>query len=385
MSSTPIATELQQLLKDLDQQKEAYEEAFRKVQEYIASQPAVPVEAALSPSSTRHIGLPLQPLEGSRSPPPSYGKSHVRRLTGLSIVESSSGSRLTGDESDDEADQCLYVQDVLPRESYEEDALRTHLRSYPWDQDGRKVIQSYAGRKTSLRQPLFLPGKGPLADRSHHTHFEIFDIGNDGAPLPVEVNNEHVTNIPTALWQAIKSVNPESKRRKAVGRVTIVREPAPILFGALHYTMHKHFDMDELFKHLVEAQSTWCDFDRAFQKDPRRQSSFLFTFEYFTIIGDKCQPMSWQIADTQESRNPNHIAITRCSSVVALSLSGSHIKKIRNPDRRAGATQGFVYDPWSAYHILNIQCYPDLESSLDVHDSTQHYGMLFNGLVRTIR
>lgn len=366
MAASLNPTELQRLLRDLDQQKEAYDQALRKVQEYVASPPALPVNGSIS--------LPLHNLsQPPLSPTSTYAKPNLRKSTGLSTLETSSGSRLTGDESDDEADQSLYVQEPLPQEFYEDDAFREHLRKYPWDVDGKKILGNLAGENVTS-QNLISPQKGPLPDRSHHTHFQVFDIGNDGAPLLVEVQNKHVTNRPTALWQTIKTVNPDSRQRKAVGRVTVVREPAPILFGALHYTMYRHFDVDELFKHLVEAQSTWCDFDRAFDKDPRRQSSFVFSFEYFTLIGEDCQPQAWQIADSQGKQNPEHIAITRCSSVVALSLEGNSIKKIRNPDRRAGTTHGFVYDPWSPYHVLNIQCYPDWESSLDVHNSTQHYG-----------
>lgn len=378
MSASPELTDLQQLLKDLDQQKEAYDLALRKVQEYIASPPALPIDPF--PQSLVPGRSPTTQQQAKQSlPPPSLnGHAILRKSTTL---ETSSGSRLTGEGSDDEADQSLYVQDLLPQEYYENDGLREHLRNYPWDEDGRKVLQTLAGANISSHQHLISPQKGALPDRSHHTHFQIFDIGIDGAPLLVEAKNEHVTNRPTALWQTIKSVNSDSRQRKAVGRISIVREPAPVLFGALHYAMQRHFDVDELFKHLVEAQSTWCDFDRAFNTEPRRQSSFTFCFEYFTLIGEECQPLAWQLADTQSSRNPDHIAITRCSSIVALSLGGKPIKRIRNPDRRAGTTHGFVYDPWGPYHVLNIQCYPDWESSLDVHNSTQHHGMVIRRLL----
>lgn len=37
---------------------------------------------------------------------------------------------------------------------------------------------------------------------------------------------------------------------------SIIREPAPIIFGALHLTMNKHFDMDEIFENLVSADAS---------------------------------------------------------------------------------------------------------------------------------
>lgn len=55
--------------------------------------------------------------------------------------------------------------------------------------------------------------------------------------------------------------DPESQLR-AVGRITIVREPSPIILGALHLTMNQDFDMDELFGYLekeeTSAVSTYC-------------------------------------------------------------------------------------------------------------------------------
>lgn len=110
--------------------------------------------------------------------------------------------------------------------------------------------------------------------------------------------------------------------------------------------------------------------------DERRRRSFVFSFEYMTLIGDECQPLPWQLSDSQKERRPDHIAITRCSSVVALWLGGPPIKRLRNRSRRAKHTanpQGFVHDPFGPWQVLNVQCYPDWNSSEDVHDSTRHY------------
>lgn len=53
----------------------------------------------------------------------------------------------------------------------------------------------------------------------------------------------------TNFLQNINS-DPESQLR-AVGRITIVREPSPIILGALHLTMNQDFDMDEVFELLA--------------------------------------------------------------------------------------------------------------------------------------
>ena len=91
------------------------------------------------------------------------------------------------------------------------------------------------------------------------------------------------------------------------------------------------------------------------------------------MIGDDCEPMTWQESDKQRERKPDHIPISRCSAVVALSLVNEPLRKIKNNARRAKNDHGNVYSPWSPWHVLNIQCYPDWRSDTETHDSTKHY------------
>lgn len=135
----------------------------------------------------------------------------------------------------------------------------------------------------------------------------------------------------------------------------------------------QHFDVDELFQFLVDDDPGLAHPHRAFSDDHRRQRSFVFTMEYFTIIGKGCKPMTWQMADEEGGPNQTHIAISRCSSVVALSLSGKPIAEVRNKDRRVERKFGNVYDPFAPWRVLSIQAYPDLRHSVDSHDSTKHY------------
>lgn len=65
--------------------------------------------------------------------------------------------------------------------------------------------------------------------------------------------------------------------------------------------------------------------------------------------------------------------ISRCSSVVALSLAGEPISKIRYRGRRPDKKIGDVYDPFAPWRVLSIQAHPDWRSSIDSHDSAKHY------------
>ena len=55
------------------------------------------------------------------------------------------------------------------------------------------------------------------------------------------------------LW---KDLNAKPEARTASGRITILREPSPLILGALHLTMNRDFDMDEIFAHLVDEEGT---------------------------------------------------------------------------------------------------------------------------------
>ncbi|OQO10770.1 hypothetical protein B0A48_04070 [Cryoendolithus antarcticus] len=373
------AEQVGDLLKQLDAQRDAYIESFRQIHELLAQNLAATTS---QPAADDRI-LHRPSITGPRSPRPSVTHAASERRAGgrkssagLATLTTSSESRRTGDDSDVDADdEDLYVSVPLGAEKYDEETLRSHLRAYKWNQYGAKILASVIDSPTRLQQPQLIHNKlGEAEDRSHLSHYSVYDVGADGAPLPVDFPHiEREQSKAQAIWHAIKEINQPPKERLAVGRITILREPSPMLFGAAHHTLSPHFDVDELFKHLIDVSGTSPHMHRSFDDDLRKQKSFVFSFEYFTIIGPECVPMKWQLADQQDERKAGHIAVTRCSSVVALALTGPAIRKVRNPHRRAKNAFGFAYDPWSAWHVLNLQCYPDWHATMDIHDSTKHY------------
>ncbi|KAK0908711.1 hypothetical protein LTR91_003939 [Friedmanniomyces endolithicus] len=361
------------LLKQLDAQNDAYQETFRQVHDVLVQQIEARIPAAAS--------VPVTPSLPPQSPRQSVSgntdrANRARKIpSGLATLTTSSESKRTGDDSDAEDDESLYVSSTLKPELYTEDSLRTHLQSYKWNPYGAKILETVIDNPARLLQtPLVTRRRGPLDDRSHLGHYQVFDVGLDGAPVLLDLTHiEHESSKAHAIWRAISELNQPPKERLAVGRITILREPGPVLFGAVHHTLSKHLDVDELFRHLLESEGSSANVHRAFDEDVRKQKSFVFNFEYFTIIGKGCKPMKWQLADQQEERSASHIPITRCSSVVALVLDGEAVKKVKNPSRQATNSHGFAYDPWAPWQVLNLQCYPDWHASLDVHDSTRHY------------
>ncbi len=89
---------------------------------------------------------------------------------------------------------------------------------------------------------------------------------------------------------------------------------------------------------------------RNFDHDERHQRSFIFKFDYFTVVGKDLIPIPWQKThDTEKmkKRPDKHFQISRCTSVVALSLSGKAVSKLRNVARRAKKQEGLIFDTWA--------------------------------------
>ncbi|POR33374.1 Uncharacterized protein TPAR_06436 [Tolypocladium paradoxum] len=205
----------------------------------------------------------------------------------------------------------------------------------------------------------------------------------DGAPYE---SPDGIVDAPT-VWEALKGVNLDGQ---AVGRITIVQEPTPLILAALHLTMSPHFDMPELLSHLLsEAPNrgrTHAFMHRAFERAPSaaprlppspaldaaaaagtssfarlRQRSFFFVFKYYTPVGEGLEPAPWQRFDKRpvDKRLGDHIDIAECSSVLALSLGGEPTKPLWMRPRRERAKEGFLFDTFGPWHLLSIQSFPD--------------------------
>lgn len=262
-------------------------------------------------------------------------------------------SSTLSDDSDEE-DDSYFVQSELPSQSFDHEHLREHLKTHDWKEHGREILAPIITDPAKLsKQPhLFHLGPDVPEDRSHYSHFQVYDVGLNGVAEPVEITGSHnAMSKATEIWHSIRNIG-NSSDKQAVGRITIAREPAPILFGALHLTMNDVFDMDELFRHLVQTEASSAHMYRAFDEDRKHQKTFFFTFEYYTILGEDCKPMDWQRADKGASDpDGSHIPLSRCGAVVALALYDDKPRRIRNRGRRAKTQYGWVQDIWSPWQV----------------------------------
>jgi hypothetical protein len=283
-------------------------------------------------------------------------------------------SSTLSDDSDDEDDE-YFVQQELPSQTYDHEHLREHLKKHNFDEHGRQILSAIVTDRGRLKDPhLFPRGQSAIDDRSHYSHYQVYDVGPDGQAELVETSGtENKPSKALEIWHSIKDINADSKKEhKAVGRITIAREPSPILFGALHLTMNNAFDVDELFRHLVSTDFSSANMKRAFHQEIKHQKTFFFNFEYYTIIGEECKPMQWQLSD-RSAASETHIPLTRCSAVVALALYDDKPRRIRNRGRRAKTKYGWVQDIWSPYQVLTIECHPDWKASTDTFEQGHRY------------
>ncbi|KAL5323538.1 hypothetical protein ACEPPN_008076 [Leptodophora sp. 'Broadleaf-Isolate-01'] len=274
----------EELLKRLDEQHQAYLTTFRQVHEALAKTasgqhqvlpspvPTSPETAIISHASPSNVMLtrastfptPVSPIPPLSPTPNSPGlsvavpKRHRRSFSELDgerpvTVHS---SVLTGDSDESDNDDELYVQTPLPSYKYDYEDLRSHLKTYTFNEHGDVLLDTVVHNKRLLYPSLF--PEYPDDERWHLSHYSVFDVSTDGAPLSRrEVVKDGTTSIDSAVWQAIQDLNTDpDSQRPAVGRITIVREPSPVMLGALHLANNKDFDMDELFQYLVEEDKS---------------------------------------------------------------------------------------------------------------------------------
>ena len=110
------------------------------------------------------------------------------------------------EESDTDDNESLFVQQTLPKESYEEEALRQHISQHPWTDPGRTILKDVLNNPQLFTQQCIFPvALGPVDDRSHITHYSIFDVGNDGAPLTIrDASDSRPCSRALAIWKNLR-------------------------------------------------------------------------------------------------------------------------------------------------------------------------------------
>jgi hypothetical protein len=123
-----------------------------------------------------------------------------------SITSPAKTSFVSGEDDDaSDDDEALYVQDVLPKKTLDDEHLRTHLKDYKWNGYSQEILKSLWASAGRLKSPELFTAKKPAEEGAHYSLYQVFDVGNDGTPLPLH-ENPSLENIPKdqAVWQLIR-------------------------------------------------------------------------------------------------------------------------------------------------------------------------------------
>lgn len=158
------------------------------------------------------------------------------------------------------------------------------------------------------------------------------------------------------------------------GLFRILHQPSPTAFASIHLTMDRHFDMDDLFSHIisdknVNKRQSASYIRRTIDPRPFHQKTFLFVFRYFTIVDEGCKPAHWQRHSSRSSDREftDYVHISECSSILGLSFEEQSFGH--------ASLQRDGQEHFAPFHVLNIRCFPDeLGSALDFDEKLCYSG-----------
>jgi hypothetical protein len=369
--------DIKSLIQQLELDRQAYLNSHNKLQQALLSilpNQAEPVPPPPNASIERtptpyNITVPatnhqrINSFTSQRTIPNSVFSGLHRPVTSVYSAEES---------SDSEEDESFFVQRPLDQQSYSEDDLRRHITKHQWNDHARVILGSYRKHAKKVGSDLFWDDSRSSSD-GNHNHADVYDVDEHGTPMRSKAGESDDGDKST--WEALRLINHDTIRKQAVGRIVIMREPSPFLVAALHLTVKEQFDMDFILKVLIDDETNTTAFVQGHLLPKHQaQRSLVFVFKYHTLVGRGRKPLPWQSHEEDIESKPDHLPISTCSSVVALSLSGQPIRSIRRHSRKSKSPEtSHIFDPFAPYHVLSLQCFPDWHSEVNLHETHHHY------------
>lgn len=170
----------EQLLKRLDEERDAYLATFQQLHEALARN--VIASSSSSPGPTS-VSPPTRPVLDRVARLSMSESDHKAPATFKSSFISNEDDELSDD------DEALYVQDLLPTATFDDEHLRTHLKRYKWNKESKSMLEDIlTGEGRMIHPNLFPSGQSLNGDGSHISFYQVFDVGTDGAPMPLHVD-----------------------------------------------------------------------------------------------------------------------------------------------------------------------------------------------------
>jgi hypothetical protein len=188
---------VEELLKKLDDLHQAYLQTFQDVHGALSRIPSGSASASASAAPT----APATLSTSKRRRRSTLDIESERPADGKPITYHS--SVLTGESDESDSDEEYYVQKPLPPYKFDHENLRHHLKRYKFNDHGKILLETVVD-KGRLLDPTLFPDYDP-DEKWHNSHYSVFDVGKDGAPLSrSEVVQKGTTKIDSAIWQAIQ-------------------------------------------------------------------------------------------------------------------------------------------------------------------------------------
>lgn len=193
----------EELLRKLDAERDAYLATFQQVHEALSR--AIIADATSTPAQTFQVSSPTKPVSDRVSRLSISDSVRKASTLGPSTFKSSIG---TGDDDESDDDEALYVQDLLPSTSFDDEHLRSHLKSYDWNESSLKILSPVISEDGKLSSPHLWPESLHYPhghdDRSNDSLYQVFDVGADGAPLPLHTDNALKMLKGQTMWHHMK-------------------------------------------------------------------------------------------------------------------------------------------------------------------------------------
>ena len=303
-----------QLIQQLEADRRIFGKLLETLSEALQSQPdrlnprqtdtSLPSDAAPSPLPWSSVAQPGPKRRTTSLTSHSAPSSHV--LEQHAHLRQPKDSIYTSSDSED--DESFFAQETLPPRDFSETDLIEHLTTHPWDVYSKYILQDLLRNIDLLSVGIFVKDRHQQTD-ANHQHADVYHIGQDGAPVRLARGDSDEG--PLASWEALKSINSVASRKQAVGRIVIAREPASSLFAAIHLTMNEHFDMDSIYRILIDDHTPSKAMVKGYlKKDQRRQRSIVFVFKYHTIVGEGRAPLHWQSHEDNLDAVEDHLPLT---------------------------------------------------------------------------
>lgn len=260
-------------------------------------------------------------------------------------------------------DEEFYVQEPLVSRHFDEHGFGDHIleqhqqtdpypdlgsRWYKWVTDG--------GKKVSLDQ-LDHAQPEELQRPSHAVtapSCEVHEVGMDGRSQVFPCVSQLGKQSNRAIWDCLKTTPLLLER--AAGRITTVQNLSPVLIGALCYTKGDTFCVGQLLFYSIIADRSLTS-ARSFPCESRCYDNvFTFNLSYLNLELHGGQPLPWQGCLPKHPDTRAHPRLHRCSSTVALALTGRQVANVqRTRDGAAEEVTIPVYDTFGSWEVLNVQ------------------------------